>query len=200
MKIIDGIKLEGRPFEIPDCGRDDLPEFFKEMGYNVGAEIGVEGGIFTEVLCRAGLKVYAIDPWMAYGDLKVNSKQHRHEAFYEETKKRLAPYDCTIIRKTSMEAVKDFADGSLDFVYIDGNHSFKYIAEDICEWSKKVKKGGVISGHDYVELRTSRPLYCDVKYIVDAFTRAMKLDKWFILGKKSEGKRDKYRSWFWIKP
>lgn len=200
MKLLDGIKIEGSGrIEIPDCGRDDLPEFFREMGFKVGAEIGVEKGELTEALCRSGLKMYAIDPWLAYEDLKVVVSQQTHDTFYEEAKKRLAPYDCTIIRKTSMEAVKDFEDGSLDFVYIDANHSFKYIAEDICEWSKKVKKGGVISGHDYGESKPFKPLFYDVKFVVHAYAEAMKLNKWFVLGKRFEGKRDKHRSWFLIK-
>ena len=48
-----------------------------------------------------------------------------------------------------MDAVKDFADKSLDFVFIDGHHGYDYIKEDIREWSKKVRKGGIVSGHDY---------------------------------------------------
>ena len=48
-----------------------------------------------------------------------------------------------------MDAVKDFADRSLDFVYIDANHEPQFVEEDIREWSKKVKVGGIVSGHDY---------------------------------------------------
>ena len=50
-----------------------------------------------------------------------------------------------------MDAVKDFKDESLDFVYIDANHGYESTKEDIREWSKKVKKGGIVSGHDYVK-------------------------------------------------
>jgi hypothetical protein len=56
MKIIEGIKLKGRPAEIPDCGRRQLPEFLKEMGYRVGVEIGVQRGSFSVRLLRAGLE------------------------------------------------------------------------------------------------------------------------------------------------
>ncbi len=73
MKIIDGIKLKGLPAEIPDCGRDDLPQFFVDMGFKVGAEIGVLRGEFTEKLCQAGLKVYAVDPWKNYLDYQIFS-------------------------------------------------------------------------------------------------------------------------------
>ena len=56
--------------------RDELPKFFKENGYLVGAEIGSHKGEFTEKLLREGLKVSAIDPWMGF------SGQGRHQIFF----------------------------------------------------------------------------------------------------------------------
>ena len=200
MKIIDGLKLDGWQVEIPDCVRTDLPEFFKEMGFKVGAEIGVFTGLFSEVLCRAGLKVYSIDPWIIYPEFYGPfGNQERQEKYYEKTKKRLAPYDCVIIRKTSMEAVKDFEDGSLDFVYIDGSHDFMHVTEDIWEWSKKVKKGGIISGHDYYNKDTGDvPAHVHVKYVLDSYTKAYKIPKWYIIGKENKSTSDRDRSWFWF--
>jgi len=200
MKIIDGLKLDGWQVEIPDCGRNDLPEFFKEMGYKVGVEVGTWNSEYGKTLCDGGLKVYGIDPYIYYKDCTLYGEQEYFNKAFEIAKKTLKDSDYTMIRKTSMEALKDFEDGSLDFVYIDGNHGFKYVTEDIYEWSKKVKKGGVISGHDYVELRPFKLFYCDVKLVVDAYAKAINLDKWYILGKKYGGKRDKFRSWFWINP
>lgn len=55
MKLIDGIKLRGNPAEILDCSRDDLPQFFVEMGYKAGAEIGVYKGQFSKKFCQVGL-------------------------------------------------------------------------------------------------------------------------------------------------
>lgn len=204
MKLIDGIKLKGSPAEIPDCSRDELPKFFKEMGYKVGAEIGVAKGEFSEKFCKVGLALYAIDPWQSYKDYEDSRGQEKLDSLYEQTKRRLEPYpNCTIIRKTSMEAVLDFADESLDFVYIDGNHQFKYVTEDISEWSRKVKKGGVISGHDYIYTnpRTQAGI-CHVIYVVNAYTQAYKIPNWYLLGRKErlEGEvRDRFRSWMWIK-
>ena len=87
MKIIDGIEtLKGMAVEIPNCGRDDLPEFFVEMGYKVGAEIGVHQGIFSEKLCQAGLKIYAIDLWSYYKDYMKNPEGGPWETLYEEAK------------------------------------------------------------------------------------------------------------------
>ena len=200
MKIIDGLKLDGWQVEIPDCGRDDLPEFFKDMGYKVGVEVGVWTGEFGKILCSTGLKLYGVDPYEWDPVNKYYGKQEWIDQAYEEAKIRLKDCDYTIIRKTSMDAVKDFADESIDFVYIDGNHLYKYVMEDIIEWSKKVKKGGVISGHDYIYFY--RPDYNDVKHAVNRYTKKAGIKKWYLLGnrEKKEGvKRDKFRSFMWIK-
>src|SRR5688572_4342222 len=115
MKLIDGIKLKGNPVEIPDCSRDDLPEFFLEMGYKVGAEVGVYKGEFTKKFLDAGLEMYGVDPWLNYSEYRNKRGQKRIDFQYEHAKRVLAPYpNCTVVRKTSMEAVKDIPDKSLD--------------------------------------------------------------------------------------
>lgn len=204
MKIIDGLKLKGPAREIPDCSRDDLPGFFKEMGYKVGAEIGVDKGEFSQKFCQAGLRLFAIDPWKSYNDYQDSRGQQRLDSIYQNVKSLLAPYpNCQIIRKTSMEAVNSFDDNSLDFVYIDGNHQLKYVTEDIVEWSHKVRPGGVICGHDYIYTnpRTQAGI-CHVIYAVNAYTKAYKVNDWYLLGRKQRlenEKRDRFRSWIWIK-
>lgn len=203
MKIIDAIKIKGRPFEIPDCSRDDLPEFFKKMGYKVGAEIGVFRGEFSEKICKAGLKLYAIDPWVTDKDYIERFTKEDMNTNLKIAKKRLEPYGAVIMQKTSMEAVREFEDNSLDFVYIDGNHGFKFVTEDIFEWSKKVRPGGAISGHDYYYSAGKEILRLDVRHVVDAYAKAIRLKSWYVLGEKNAKlgeKRDKYRSWLWINP
>jgi hypothetical protein len=210
MKIIDGLKLPAghrNRVEIPNCKRRQLPDFFKQMGYKVGVEIGVYKGDFTRWLLKRGAKIYAVDPWLAYPDYghpKVHF-QARQDVIYRSAKKRLAPFGdrCEIIRKTSMEAVKDFEDDSIDFVYIDGHHGFKYVAEDIYEWSKKVRKGGIISGHDYAlrKFKNDDPWTLQVKFVVDAYTQAFRIKKWYVLGRRevrAGEHRDQFRSWMWF--
>ena len=207
MKIIDGIKtLRGRPAEIPDSNRRDLPGFFKEMGFKVGVEIGVQRGAFTRRLARIGLKVYGVDPWLSYRNYHAFKGYQKHQdKVYEAAKENLAPFpNCTLIRKKSMDALEDFEDNSIDFVYIDGHHGFKYVTEDIWEWSKKVKKGGVISGHDYAygKWKTLGPYVLQVKEVIDAYTKAFRINNWWVLGRKEKRdgeKRDQYRSWMWLK-
>lgn len=201
MRISQGLNLEGWNVSIPDCTRYELPEFFKELGYKVGAEIGVKEGHFSKCLCEAGLKIYSIDPWVEYSDYYFGTLTQNIDEQYEKTKALLEPLGATVIRKTSMEAVKDFKDESLDFVYIDGNHSFKYVTEDIFEWSKKVRHGGIIAGDDYC-ITISVTTHGHVKYVVDAYTRAFKIPKWYVIGSRDivpGEKRDKWRSFFWFK-
>lgn len=194
MNITDGIKMNGKPFIIPDSSRNDLPEFFKEQGFKTGAEIGVYKGDFTRRFCEAGLKMYAIDPWTVYGEFGL-AEQALLESYYEVTVKKLQPYkNATIIRKSSMDALSDIPDQSLDFVYIDGDHRFKYVADDISEWSKKVKPTGLICGHDYIypdELEKNRMLFLQVKPVVDAYVEANMIEDLYILGNK----RDRHLSW-----
>lgn len=214
MKIIDGLNLtpdkNGR-VEIPDCGRRQLPEFCIDMGYKVGVEVGVQRGSFIYRFCRVGIQMYGVDPYQSYADYQVGDAekfQKHQDGIYETALANLSKYpNCHLIRRTSMDAVRGFDDESLDFVYIDGHHGFKYVTEDIFEWSKKVKKGGMIAGHDYAYSAPrsyERDAYIlQVKYVVDAYTQAFKINPWYVLGAKEatkeNEKRDQYRSWFWIK-
>jgi len=172
--------------------RKELAKMFADMGLNTGAEIGVERGEFAEVLCKANpkLKLYCIDAWKAYKGYRDHTNQTKLNSFYEKTKETLAPYDVEIIKAWSMEAVDKFKDGSLDFVYIDANHDFGHVAEDIYRWSKKVRSGGIVSGHDYVKRRSS--IECQVKDVVDAWCYTYKLEPHFT--------DDSFHSWWYINP
>jgi len=100
-----------------------------------------------------------------------------------------------------MEAVKVFENNSLDFVYIDGNHEFRYFAEDIYEWPKKVRKGGIISGHDY--FTPVQKEVCAVQPVLHAYIGWNDIVTWYVLGSKRRHapgeKRERFRSWFWVK-
>ena len=190
------------PVDIPNVGRDNLPGLFKELGYKVGAEIGVLDGEFSEQLCETipGLKLYGIDPWKLVGRYE-SYDQSRLDKAYERTKDRMAKYNCELIKKTSMEAVGDFEDNSLDFVYIDADHSFKHVVMDVSDWMHKVKVGGIIGGHDFRRYADERGRY-HVPEAVGAYAHAYQIRPWFILGRKKivEGEiRDKDRSWMWVK-
>jgi hypothetical protein len=206
MKLIELIKqYRGRCAQIPNCGRNDLPELFKDLGFKRGVEIGVYKAEYTEVLAKSGLEIYGVDPWKLYDDYDNSRGQRRLDDQYAHSQRVLAPYpNVKLIRKTSAEAVEDFEDESLDFVYIDGNHWFQYVSEDICKWTKKIKPGGIICGHDYIyTFSKSKAGSCHVHYVVDAYTAAMNIKDWWVLGRKDyvDGEiRDKWRSWMWFRP
>jgi len=190
------------PFEIK-CGRwHDLPKIFNELGFKTGAEIGVLKGDWSKNLFKyiPDLKMYCIDKWKQYPTYKDFRNQKKLDGYYDETKKKLKNLNCKIIKKWSMDAVKAFEDESLDFVFIDGNHTFEYVTNDIAEWSKKVRKGGIISGHDY--FRSVSGIYIHVKDVVQGWTYAHRIHPWFLLEGcfgKEEIYENKYKSWMWVK-
>lgn len=129
--------------------RIELAQLFNKLGFKIGAEIGVFAGYYSEVLCKTipGLKLYGIDTWETYKRYRNHKKEMA--GAYATAQKILTPYKCTLIKKYSMDAVKDFQDESLDFVYIDSNHLYSWVKQDIEEWTKKIRKGGIVAGHDY---------------------------------------------------
>jgi len=191
------------PIEIPNVGRDDLAGLFAELGFTTGAEIGVQTGLYSEVLCQGNpnLHLYCVDAWEPYSRYREHTTKKTMDAFLEEAQARLGPYQCTLIKKFSMDAVKDFSPESLDFVYIDANHEFRHVVDDIHEWSGKVRSGGIVSGHDY--LGRASPVYnVHVIEAVNGYTRAYGIRPWFVLGTKEikpDEKRDQPRSWMWVK-
>lgn len=193
MTLTDAIKNKGNPFWIPVSSRDDLPEFFKELGFQVGVEVGVSWGQNIVNLAKSDLTIYGVDPWQDSEDnvyRKIISipgeRAKSYESVYQYALERTAPYpNIKLIRKTSLEAAKDFEKRSLDFVYIDANHAFGYIAMDLMKWCDKVKKGGIIAGHDYYSTQGDRNLR-HVGNIVDAFAKSYDFTNFYVLGRKNE--------------
>jgi len=174
------------PVRVPGMKRKALAQLFKELNYTKGAEIGVSTGLFSEVLCQGipDLELLCVDLWEAYYHFTANSGK-RH---YEAAKTRLAPYNATLVKKKSVAAAADVPDGSLDFIYIDADHRFDYVMEDLIAWARKVRKGGIVSGHDYYRFRNA-----GVVPAVDVYTHVHGIHEWFITDEKEA-------SFFWVKP
>ncbi len=202
-RIMEGFKtLKGSPATIPDVSRDELPEFFKQMGFQRGAEVGVYKGEYTKKFCEAGLQMYAIDAWRAfYGQGRTQQVQERQDFLYKHAQGQLAPYmnTTTIIRKDSMDAVHGFRDEALDFVYIDGDHNFKHVAMDVYEWAKKVKKGGIVAGHDYWSTNPkAQTVICQVKPVINAYVEVFGIKNFWIFG-RSDLPNEKALSWMFVR-
>lgn len=191
---------EKSPISIPDTDRGTLAELFRELEFKKGVEVGILEGEYSEVICAAnpGALLYCVDPWAVYKGYREHKTQSKMDDLYEKTKERLKNYNVKYVRKFSMDATKDFEDNSLDFVYIDGNHSYESALEDITEWSKKVRPGGIVSGHDF---RWNRGSLIKVVEAVTYYTNAHNIS-FFVLGRKEilpGEKRDRHRSWMWVK-
>jgi hypothetical protein len=113
----------------------------RELSAKTGAEIGVWRGAFSMRLCMdvPGLHLKCIDPWLGF---RRNS-QAKMDHYFDLTQHRLRPHKVEIIRKTSVEAVQDVPDKSLDFVYIDAMHEFDHVMIDLIMWAGKVREGAL---------------------------------------------------------
>lgn len=159
-------------------GRNQMLEMLRALDVREGVEVGTDRGLYAQKLCHANpqLHLTCVDPWQAYGYYHPHEyhevSQEAVDACYAEATQRLAPYRCTILRKTSMEGVTCFPRESLDFVFIDGNHAYEYIRDDIAEWSTRVRRGGIVYGHDYVN---------DVQRAVNEYMARENITPWFVL-------------------
>ncbi len=115
----------------------------------IGAEVGVWKGDnavnILENMPNVRL-LYLVDP---YPDRRPKSKDWR--PFKAIAKKKLAPFNSRIRwihKEFEVCTTKDIPD-PLDFIYIDGDHSYEYVKQDIALAVQLVKKGGIIGGHDF---------------------------------------------------
>lgn len=135
----------------------------------------LDAKVFVEVGCKDGenaanvlglapkdMAYIGIDPWVkapGQADLLTRMADAGAETYESWDFEKMAtdferhtyPYASrvTLKRCTSLEAVGDFADGSLDLVFIDGAHDEESVAEDIAAWLPKIRSGGVLAGADY---------------------------------------------------
>lgn len=198
------LKQKAMPIEIPDFGRDNLAEMLAELSFKVGVEVGVCDGTYSAKLAKHNpqMKLYGVDPFIPYEEYTDYRKKSTFEGMVNNATKNLAPYmdRYEFIRKFSMDAVKDFEDGSLDFVYIDANHDFVNVTNDIYHWSKKVRTGGIVAGHDYVFTGGHSAMH--VKHVLPAYCAAWGIKPWFVLGREATDEgliRDSSRSWMFVK-
>ena len=125
----------------------------------VCAEIGVWQGEFSSRILEltAPSKLHLIDPWAfqpefsarGYGG-RVAKSQAEMDRLYERVRARFATRaNVAIHRDTSTHGLGEFRDGFFDWVYIDGNHYYDYVREDLHLALQKVRPGGLITGDDY---------------------------------------------------
>jgi hypothetical protein len=149
----------------PNHQRDSRALLLERMPRNsVCAEIGVYRGDFSEQILRVvrPAALHLIDPWTyqpgetyrdaLYGGSKGVSQPHM-DVVYESVRQRFtAAVQGDVVRLhrlPSNAAALQFADEYFDWIYIDGNHLYECVREDLALFSAKIKRGGYIAGDDY---------------------------------------------------
>ncbi len=145
------------------CSREQLLTQFPKDG--AVAEIGTAEGAFARsILDGADPRVlHLIDPWkhFAEGDytadlsnVSAERQDARHQDVLNKFAAEIAAGKVVVHRATSSEVVADFANGELDWIYVDGLHTEEGVSSDLASFAAKLKPQGFIAGHDY----TNNPL------------------------------------------
>ena len=128
-----------------------------ELNFTKIAELGVYRGDYAKKIlenCHNVDKYTMIDPWRNLSDWNkpANKDNNTFKEFFEETmsKTDFAKDKRIILRGKTIEIIKQIEDSSLDFVYIDGDHTLKGISIDLISIWPKVKENGCIVGDDFV--------------------------------------------------
>lgn len=129
----------------------------------VVVEVGVAGGRLSQRLLAGhpGLMLHMVDSYRATEDQPARYRDSGdiHAAFGAEHQKQTRALAAAVVRPysdrvsswvlDSVEAARKFSDGSVDLVFLDADHSYEGVTEDIRAWWPKVREGGWIGGHDF---------------------------------------------------
>ena len=144
------------------------------------------------------LNLFLVEPYKDHPSNKRNWGQDIHNRFKKQAHARFNGYNVTWLEGFSEEVSGQVPDGSLDFVYIDGEHTYDFVMIDIILWSRKIRPGGIVSGHDYEYHKPRQP---KVGRAVNDYAAAYGLGPIYMTDKTvNENPGDKCTSWFWVKP
>ena len=134
---------------------ETISNILNKSNSHVGVEIGVFKGEFSRnILERWNGTLYLIDPWRELSDEEyLDSSNHKnHQDAFAQTMESIRGYEdrAFMLRGLGEEMVHLFQDNSLDYIYIDGNHDYAHVKQDLELWWPKLKQGGLMSGHDYL--------------------------------------------------
>jgi protein YibB len=153
-----------RKFHHEDRAPEPLASFVAGRGRSdvvTAARALAEDGLFVEVgtfkadfaerllLVCEPRRLYCVDPYEKYADYNDTMNTCLPlDVAYHFARARMARFSNRVefIKAYSADAAEKFSDGSVDFIYIDANHAFQYVYQDLCLWHAKLKVGGLICG------------------------------------------------------
>ena len=140
-----------------DNNATGLYPVIRALGNNItGIEIGLREGVSTLAFlesCPNLSTLIGIDPFVPYYDMGYNWSIEEQNEFHDTLLDNMSFRGCSdrfkLIRKTSLDAAADIADNSIDFIYVDGEHTDEMLTNELNAYWPKLKSSGVMSGHDY---------------------------------------------------
>ena len=130
-------------------------------------EVGVWKGDFAEQILRSFeiiQRYYMIDPWARLPDWNkpFNVAPELFDEIYQEAMRKtgFASERVVVLRGRTKEVIDAIPDNSLDFAYIDGDHTLRGITIDLLKILPKMKEGGIIGGDDFI----NTPWQHDARY------------------------------------
>jgi len=159
--------------------------YFKDKSI-VAIEIGTDRAIHAKsILTNLNIsKLYLIDPYIEYKDYLESEKQKTQNELTKcerIARKRLNKYKDKILWvKTYSDKAINLIPDNLDFVYIDRNHEYKYVKKDMELYYKKLKNGGILSGHDIVIFPGVMKAFCE--FVVEHKIKYFRITKtdWYL--------------------
>lgn len=134
-------------------GLDFVP-YIKRLGEKVtGIEVGVAKGETSAYLldkCPNIEKLFGVDPYLPYEDwcrfIDEKEINLQESIAIDNLKSYMDRFE--FMKTTSEEAIKSFAPGSVDYVFIDGDHSYDQTLADLKMYYPLIRSGGILFGHD----------------------------------------------------
>lgn len=141
-------------YEQPQFGENwfTYPELYEQMvekfpSGSVFVEVGAHLGKSSSYMCveiaksQKDIKFFVVDFWLSIDE------PDRFEQFMKNMKPLRSLFKP--MKMSSVEAASKFKDNSIDFLFLDAGHEYEDIIADMSAWYPKVKKGGIVAGHDY---------------------------------------------------
>jgi hypothetical protein len=149
-----------------------FPRLINRYNLKIGVEVGVSTGGHSEKILQLTqvTKLYSVDPYVPNPAGFANDSMECMDVLYTWVKMRLSRFThrSMMIRAFSTDASLQFEPNSIDFIFIDGDHSYEAVKADLHCWYDKVRPGGIIAGDDY-------NTWPGVPQAVNEFFRGLKL-------------------------
>ena len=193
--------------------REDLTQTFeKNKSLGKGVEVGTYKGEYAKVILNNWTgQLYLIDVWKNLNteEYKDCCNQSDYTEVYKDCMLNIHGNEdrCFMLRCDSINAVNLFAEESLDFIYIDANHKYEFVLQDLKLWFPKLRKGGIFAGHDFLKMNwnddnnssKNRSIYNGNTYIGEFGVTPAVEEFCNLLGYKNSVTDEWWGSWYFTK-